>query len=80
MTSVQDKARSDLEAYEARYRADLEESNRDEYALFYQGELIDVFCGLEDACREGEARYGDQHFSVIHIGHTEIHLGFYSMA
>ena len=29
---------------------------------------------------DGRERFDDRHFSVIHIGHTEIHLGVFALA
>ena len=69
------QAHADLEAYTAEHRADLERDHHGRYALFFDCELVGIHRTFEAAFCDGRERFQDQHFSVIHVGHTEIHLG-----
>lgn len=75
-----DQAHADLGAYEAEHREALERDHRGDYALFFDCELVGIHPTFEAAFADGRERFDDRHFSVIHIGHTEIHLGVFALA
>lgn len=74
------EAHADLEAYEAEYKEALERDHHGDYALFFGCKLVEIHPTFEDAFTDGHERFDDQHFSVIRIGHTEIHLGVFALA
>ena len=63
------------EAYDEKWRADLERDHRGQIALMHDRELVAVYNDEADAYTTGEHFFGLGKFSLVRIGETPAHLG-----